>query len=1218
MKLGKELSKKLFFSLLIFGVFFEVSLVILISVRFKTPIKQTLKEIIKITEKKIITLNDKLNVNCNTLIYKYISDLKLITVHIVHYQLANSNSDKKFFSNYVERKKWHLADDYNYPNETNKNKYYNNTIKEFNYLDILEEKFKDNYDHNEIINTLFEETEFDLIGIYNYTDQMFNNVEMKISLFFISVLKSVYIRRYILKRNKLDYIRFILTQNNFSFIYPYDRSNNSKLISLFKKNINLVHEYNTNKCKDYISSIKTNYITFYSYFSNDIVIFCLVKFGGINETTSDKSQTICSEISTTKFLEGFFWRNQTEIDLSIVFLNNGEIEPLYHEESEYYKSIKETFNDDKYGEYKFESRIRLFHILYFKLFSKYSNYTFTNDFYEEILKEYYVIKQLIIDKINEIEESYCDTSNKSEKQDISIDVTKTNCYKNINTHEIKCQKDLSQIVLYAFLLETRQLDPAYYIDIEGTNNIYPIFYSISIIETNPNISEKNILQIMDNKTTKLFFFFLISLIVIIILVLIIMEIVNSVLLSSIYQIMTGLNIFDEMIEEEESNLDINKILKYENKILIGNKEMKMLNDISSMVKKMIILQIVINNKKENNEKYLNNSRLNNIILKMKPSHIKDICLNVLGYHHFKKRLYQVSENEFNLVLNRIINKEKKIILNNENIDHELKDIIKRFNDITYLNDNSILKGINETILPNIKIKFVKQKIVYLIGMCLYNEARNNLYKVKKNMNNMNMINMNNININNINNNNINQFNLLNNKKNNINNSFLKAIDNFDECRNINKLLGSNPIKEIFSLIMKAKCYIELKEYKKAFSSTSEALDLFFELEKTFKDTNNNSYSPCIMIFVHNIIFQNIMYNLALISYFSYKFHGCIYIIFKIFDTSPFIIKNIFYNTSFMLQNILIRTKFKKNSIIYDNTKRLYSKIFTRLYIRYYNNLNEINRMKMIYNITMNKRMSTKNDFLPIMNKGSNVDLYEPKKGSQRYKMSYSVINNNSSNKLINICVSEKILLQNNGIVLKDVLINYIDDCFYDNNDNDKFSYVQFTNNGKKNIFIKPEIKEIFLQKLKIDKIDRNKIENCYYESDDLFCEFYNLLNDFIELTKYNKDDIVSITNKFNTDDNIILMFIDTGDIRFNDKEDCKKIVYELNKNNFSLYLISYEEKIDPEKIKNIKSFISGLFDAHFFQIKNYQQIKQIFMNIASKQVHGDIYGYNFENIELFM
>jgi hypothetical protein len=263
-------------------------------------------------------------------------------------------------------------------------------------------------------------------------------------------------------------------------------------------------------------------------------------------------------------------------------------------------------------------------------------------------------------------------------------------------------------------------------------------------------------------------------------------------------------------------------------------------------------------------------------------------------------------------------------------------------------------------------------------------------------------------------------------------------------------------------------------------------------------------------------------------------------------------------------------------------------------------------------------MSTKNDGLPLANKMSWMESSEPKKGSQKLKVSFSGINNNSINKLINICVSEKILSQNNGIVLKDVLINYIDECFYDNNDNDKFSYVQFSNNGKKNIFIKPEIKEIFIQKLKIDKIDKNKIDNCEYNSDNLFNEFYNLLNDFIELTKYNMDDIISNINRLNSDDNIILMFIDTEDIRFKDKDDCKKIVYDLNKNNFSLYLISYEEKISPEKIKNIKSFMSGLFDAHFFQIKNYQQIRQIFMYIASKKIHEDIFDYNFENIDLFL
>jgi hypothetical protein len=156
----------------------------------------------------------------------------------------------------------------------------------------------------------------------------------------------------------------------------------------------------------------------------------------------------------------------------------------------------------------------------------------------------------------------------------------------------------------------------------------------------------------------------------------------------------------------------------------------------------------------------------------------------------------------------------------------------------------------------------------------------------------------------------------------------------------------------------------------------------------------------------------------------------------------------------MLQNIIMRTKFKKNSIIYDNTKKLYSKIFTRLYIRYYNNINEINRIRLVYSLSVNKRMSTKNDGLPLANKMSWMESSEPKKGSQKLKVSFSGINNNSINKLINICVSEKILSQNNGIVLKDVLINYIDECFYDNNDNDKFSYVQFSNNGKKKYFYK--------------------------------------------------------------------------------------------------------------------------------------------------------------------
>ena len=374
-----------------------------------------------------------------------------------------------------------------------------------------------------------------------------------------------------------------------------------------------------------------------------------------------------------------------------------------------------------------------------------------------------------------------------------------------------------------------------------------------------------------------------------------------------------------------------------------------------------------------------------------------------------------------------------------------------------------------------------------------------------------------------------------------------------------------------------------------------------------------------MLFVLNIIFQTLMYTLVQISYFTFKFHSCVYLIFKIFDTSPFVVKTIFYNCSYILQNIIGKTKLKKNAIIYENTKKLYSKIFTRLYIRHYKDITELNKIKIKYDGLIGKRLSSKFEFTS-NNKISLMDASEQKKSSTKFITStISILNNNTSYKLINICVSEKILFQTNGVVLKDVLIDCIEECFYDNNDNDKFSYVQFSPNGKKNIFIRPKTKEIFIQKLKIDKNEFNENNNFAYNSNNIFNEFYNLLYDCIELGKNNNDDIISNLNRFsNNDDNVILMFINSEDIRFNEKEDCQRIVYELNKNNFSLYMISYEDYIEPEKIKNIKSFMTGLFDAHFFQIKNFQQIKQIFMSFATKKSEEDIIDYNYENIDFFL
>lgn len=1201
MEIGREITRKLFYILFGLGILFDVALIIVSTCTFRYPLRESLDDIINLTKSEIYSLNAKIKSNCNKLIYKYMSDLKLIAGHVLLYQKGDQSNP--FFANYKKKKLVISANNYQYPNETHPNQYYKSKIG-FNYIDSLEKKFTNVYNHNEIINTLFDEPEFDIIGYHAYsTKKNIYEIEKKFSTYFISILKSIYIRRYIIKRNEIDYIRFIITQNNVSFIFPYDRANNSITISLFERNISLTHEFKSDVCKDYYLPNDSKYNSFFTYFARDYIVFCLLNLNKEQKSLPYESSSMCSEINTTNFLNSFFWKNQTNLELSIVFLNNSEVEPIYQENSYIYQTIKNTFNYSYFRNYQFDDKIKLFHLIYNRLFSNFEYSIFSDEFLDGIIEEYTINKQIIIDRIQKIEESYCKYFSDLEEQvtNTSFEITKTECYKNADSHKVRCRKDNATVVIYAFSMEFKKLNPQYYIEVEGENYVYPIFYSLSIIESNPKITQRRIFNMVDNKIIKYFFFFCIVQIVLVIFIWIIMQIINSIFLSPICQINAGLKIFDKMIGDSK-DININKILKYENRILISNKEMKVLNNISNNIKKMIILKFVMNNK---NRKYLSNSRICNIILKMKESSSKEICMTLIAYQHFKQKSFSMAENEFNLILNNIIHKEKKLDFKSDNMNSDLKDIIKRFNDITYLNDNSILKGVNETILPNINIKFQRQKIVYLHGMCLYNQGKELIQKPKKSSSN----------------NNINKFNnnhIIN--RNTINNYFNKAIKDFEECRNINRLLGSNPIKEIFSLVMIAKCNIQLKEYKRAISSINEAFDLFFELEKIFKDTNNMSYNPCIMLFVFNTIFQTLMYTLVQISYFTFKFHACVYLIFKIFETSPFIVKSIFYNCSYILQNIIGKTKLKKNAIIYENTKKLYSKIFTRIYIRHYSkDFNELYKIRIKYDGLINKRLSSRLEFTS-NNKITLMDASEQKKSSTKMiSSSISIINNNTSNKLINICVSEKILFQTNGVVLKDVLIDCIEECFYDNNDNDKFSYVQFSPNGKKNIFIRPKTKEIFIQKLKIDKNEFDENNNFVYNSNNIFNEFYNLLNDFIELGKNNNDDIISNLNRFsNNDDNVILMFINSEDIRFNEKEDCQKIVYELNKNNFSLYMISYEDVIQPEKIKNIKSFMTGLFDAHFFQIKNFQQIKQIFMNFATKKTEEDIIDYNYENIDFFL
>ena len=105
-----------------------------------------------------------------------------------------------------------------------------------------------------------------------------------------------------------------------------------------------------------------------------------------------------------------------------------------------------------------------------------------------------------------------------------------------------------------------------------------------------------------------------------------------------------------------------------------------------------------------------------------------------------------------------------------------------------------------------------------------------------------------------------------------------------------------------------------------------------------------------------------------------------------------------------------------------------------------------------------------------------------------------------------------------------------------------------------------------------------------------FMELYETLNSIINSFP-KKDDNYFV-------DNIIIIFINSNDIRFNNIDHCLNIIDEINKNNVSLILLTFDKNIEKSKIDNISSFLEGLAEGYFFQINDYYQIKQIFIILS--------------------
>ena len=100
-------------------------------------------------------------------------------------------------------------------------------------------------------------------------------------------------------------------------------------------------------------------------------------------------------------------------------------------------------------------------------------------------------------------------------------------------------------------------------------------------------------------------------------------------------------------------------------------------------------------------------------------------------------------------------------------------------------------------------------------------------------------------------------------------------------------------------------------------------------------------------------------------------------------------------------------------------------------------------------------------------------------------------------------------------------------------------------------------------------------------------------------------------------DNIIFLFIDSKNIKFSSVKDCVNIVDELNENNASVFLFCFNEKISENKIADIQSFLGGLIEGYFFNFQNYQQFREIFVNLSTKKHQTNHFRYSYEFYDNF-
>ena len=659
MKLIREFIIKEIILLFVALLIIESFIIYILHKRAKIIYDDTYNETMDKIENKTIEVAQKFDEFTKNYISKYLADLKLISMHSILFNI-NGTDDAILDNEYGIT----ISD------ESLQESFPKFDMEKDNpYVDAYEKEFKDIYDRNIILNILFNNTEHPELNTIAYHnsqgDDLSNIADEEVIRIknMIPIFKSLFIKRYLVKRNNTDYLRFFIFNKEKIYIYPpfYYESTPAYFYDKIYPTMDVCDtDYFPDCYYNYI--LNTNYLPLANLLQKNLnqINYLLIFREKMNLTKNYGSLCIRMKYLKNQEEPSFVC---IEVDFSKLF-NISSLDALEKYDIGILTNFGNNFffssSTSRYQKLYNVSNAKLFtfyHILYYNLSLSVQEKGMEID-WNEIDKEYEGIMGKIINKLNEFK------TNKDKY--IIINFNKTICRKKLLERGYEIIKDEFKLILVPVSFEIKLLDENY---LEYGDPLLKNIdmYVYSIISTNPNTNKENLLAIVTLKRVRYILFCSLISFVILCLYVLFISLISQYSFNPIYDIQKQLN-------KLEITMKNNFILE-EDKTIAPNKEIAELKEIYELMRK---IQIIKNAFEKENYLKKHNVEFYNLTNDIKKKDIKEICTSFLGFYHFKNESYSLAENEFHSTILCLQERENEILSGkNTEFDDKIKDAIKR-------------------------------------------------------------------------------------------------------------------------------------------------------------------------------------------------------------------------------------------------------------------------------------------------------------------------------------------------------------------------------------------------------------------------------------------------------------------------------------------------------------------------------------------------------------